>query len=136
MGAFSLIVVINLLNRYIGEILSGSSGTYSRPVASLLSLYRPSVTTTSQFSSTSDSIKTVNKNKSLFKPCVNTSLNAVSSDGGKGIFVTASRGSSKMASDQKEETIYQFKANTIDGEEVSLARYRGNVCLVVNVASK
>jgi len=78
----------------------------------------------------------VNKNKSLFKPCGNTSLNVVSSDGGKGIFVTASRGSSKMASDQKEETIYQFKANTIDGEEVSLARYRGNVCLVVNVASK
>merc|ERR1712226_1831205 len=135
MGAFSLIVVINLLNRYIGEILSGSIGTYRRPVASLLSLYRPSVTTTSQFSSTSDSIKTVNRNKNLFKPCGNTSLNFESSDGASGILVTSSRGSSKMASGQ-DETIYQFKANTIDGEEVSLARYRGNVCLVVNVASK
>jgi len=113
----------------------GSIGTYSRPVASLLSLYRSSVTTTSQFSSTPDSIKTVNKNQSVLKRCGVKSLNVESSVRASGIFLTASRGSSKMASGQ-DETIYQFKANTIDGEEVSLARYRGNVCLVVNVASK
>ena len=35
-----------------------------------------------------------------------------------------------------EDTIYQFKAKTIDGEEVTLDKYKGNVCLIVNVASK
>jgi glutathione peroxidase len=32
--------------------------------------------------------------------------------------------------------IYDFKAKTIDGREVSLADYRGKVLLIVNVASK
>jgi len=34
-----------------------------------------------------------------------------------------------------EPTVYQFKVRDIDGEEVSLAKYRGQVCLIVNVAS-
>jgi len=33
-------------------------------------------------------------------------------------------------------SIYDFKANTIDGEEVSLSKYQGHVCIIVNVASK
>jgi len=33
-------------------------------------------------------------------------------------------------------TVYDFKARTIDGEEVSLSHYRGKVLLIVNVASR
>ena len=33
-------------------------------------------------------------------------------------------------------SIYQFTMSTIEGEEVSLARYRDQVCLIVNVASR
>src|SRR5436190_21414313 len=33
-------------------------------------------------------------------------------------------------------TVYDFKATTIDGHEVSLADYRGKVLLIVNVASR
>jgi len=33
-------------------------------------------------------------------------------------------------------SIYDFKAINIDGEEVSLEKYRGHVCIIVNVASK
>lgn len=33
-------------------------------------------------------------------------------------------------------TIYKFKANTIEGKEVSLEAYKGHVCIIVNVASK
>jgi len=35
----------------------------------------------------------------------------------------------------KETSIFDFTANDIDGNPVLLDRYRGNVCLVVNVAS-
>lgn len=34
------------------------------------------------------------------------------------------------------KTIYEFSANDIKGNEVSLEKYRGNVVIVVNVASK
>lgn len=37
--------------------------------------------------------------------------------------------------DKVEQTIYDFTVKNIDGKEVSLADYRGKVCLVVNVAS-
>jgi glutathione peroxidase len=33
-------------------------------------------------------------------------------------------------------TVYDFKARTIDGQEVSLSDYRGKVLLIVNVASR
>ncbi|XP_050447791.1 uncharacterized protein LOC126849707 isoform X2 [Cataglyphis hispanica] len=33
-------------------------------------------------------------------------------------------------------SIYDFTANNIKGEEVPLSKYRGHVCLIVNVASK
>jgi len=33
-------------------------------------------------------------------------------------------------------TIYDFSAKDIDGNEVSLEKYRGHVCVIVNVASK
>ena len=33
-------------------------------------------------------------------------------------------------------TVYDFKARTIDGHEVSLSDYRGKVLLIVNVASR
>jgi glutathione peroxidase len=34
------------------------------------------------------------------------------------------------------KNIYDFKAKTIEGEEVSLSKYKGKVLLIVNVASK
>lgn len=34
------------------------------------------------------------------------------------------------------ETVYDFQAETIDGQQVSLAQYQGKVLLIVNVASK
>jgi glutathione peroxidase len=33
-------------------------------------------------------------------------------------------------------TVYDFEAKTIDGEDVSLSQYQGNVLLIVNVASQ
>ena len=33
-------------------------------------------------------------------------------------------------------TVYDFKARTIDGQDVSLGEYRGKVLLIVNVASR
>ncbi len=36
--------------------------------------------------------------------------------------------------DQKMKTVYDFNAKTIDGEEISLDKYKGNVLLIVNVA--
>lgn len=39
--------------------------------------------------------------------------------------------------DYKSATsIYDFTANSIKGEEVDLSKYKGHVCLIVNVASK
>ncbi len=35
-----------------------------------------------------------------------------------------------------QKTIYDFSVKTIDGQEQSLAQYKGNVVLIVNVASK
>ncbi|CAH0546702.1 unnamed protein product [Brassicogethes aeneus] len=34
------------------------------------------------------------------------------------------------------ETIYEFTAKDINGEEVSLEKYKGHVCIIVNVASR
>lgn len=45
---------------------------------------------------------------------------------------------SKMANPdyKKAQSIYDFTAKTIKGEEVSLENYRGHVCIIVNVASQ
>jgi len=37
---------------------------------------------------------------------------------------------------KKAQSIYDFTAVDIDGNHVSLDKYRGNVCIIVNVASK
>lgn len=37
---------------------------------------------------------------------------------------------------KKAESIYEFTCKDIDGNDVSLEKYRGHVCLIVNVASK
>uniref|UniRef100_A0A8D2ZR25 GPX4 peroxidase n=1 Tax=Scophthalmus maximus TaxID=52904 RepID=A0A8D2ZR25_SCOMX len=37
---------------------------------------------------------------------------------------------------QSAKSIYEFSAKDIDGNEVSLEKYRGSVCIIVNVASK
>lgn len=34
------------------------------------------------------------------------------------------------------KSIYEFSAKDIDGNETSLEKYRGYVCIIVNVASK
>jgi hypothetical protein len=47
-----------------------------------------------------------------------------------------------MSTDEQEEkvrsatSIFEFEAKTIDGELVSLDKYRGHVTLIVNVASQ
>lgn len=33
------------------------------------------------------------------------------------------------------KSIYEFTVNDIDGKEVSLSKYKGDVCMIVNVAS-
>lgn len=43
---------------------------------------------------------------------------------------------SKEKEHHSTKTIYEFRAKTIDGEEKSLADYKGKVLLIVNVASK
>ncbi|XP_028134256.1 uncharacterized protein LOC114329377 [Diabrotica virgifera virgifera] len=42
----------------------------------------------------------------------------------------------EVESEDADGTIYQFKANDIKGNEVSLDKYKGHVCIIVNVASK
>ena len=37
---------------------------------------------------------------------------------------------------ERDKTIYDFSVKTIDGQEQSLSHYKGNVVLIVNVASK
>lgn len=37
---------------------------------------------------------------------------------------------------KKASSIYEFTVRDIDGNEVSLEKYRGHVALIVNVASK
>lgn len=44
-------------------------------------------------------------------------------------------GSSSKPIEAKAPNIYGFKATTIHGEEVSLSKYEGKVCLIVNVAT-
>ena len=41
-----------------------------------------------------------------------------------------------MADPKKASSIYDFTAVDIDGQEVSLEKYRGHVCVIVNVATK
>uniref|UniRef100_A0A4W4HFA3 GPX4 peroxidase n=1 Tax=Electrophorus electricus TaxID=8005 RepID=A0A4W4HFA3_ELEEL len=42
-----------------------------------------------------------------------------------------------QANDWKSaKSIYEFSAKDIDGNEVSLEKYRGYVCIITNVASK
>jgi len=40
------------------------------------------------------------------------------------------------SSPKKANSIYEFSAVDIDGNEVSLEKYKGHVCIIVNVASK
>ncbi|CAL8073414.1 unnamed protein product [Calicophoron daubneyi] len=49
-------------------------------------------------------------------------------------FAVAPRSMSTSSGDPG--TVYQFSAQTIDGNSVSLSKYKGFVCLIVNVASK
>lgn len=37
---------------------------------------------------------------------------------------------------KKAASIYEFSAKDIDGNDISLEKYRGHVCVIVNVASK
>nr|XP_040563864.1 putative glutathione peroxidase 7, chloroplastic [Lepeophtheirus salmonis] len=53
---------------------------------------------------------------------------------GIGISSTTKFYSSVMA--QKVENIYGFKAQDIDGNDVSMEKYKDHVCIIVNVASK
>ena len=44
--------------------------------------------------------------------------------------------SDSTVADKASKGFYDFTVKDIDGKEVSLDRYRGQVCLVVNVASR
>ena len=65
---------------------------------------------------------------------------------GKGIVLVAgglwlsaadlSAGENDVKSSQEAATFHDFTVKDIDGQDVQLSRYRGDVCLVVNVASK
>jgi len=51
--------------------------------------------------------------------------------------ISLSQGSRMFSvSAQSQDNIYQFSARDIDGHQVELSKYAGQVCVVVNVASK
>ncbi|GAB1610731.1 glutathione peroxidase-like isoform X1 [Argonauta hians] len=80
----------------------------------------------------------------IVAPVVNCEEEEASSDCGGGIFTSwwSSHESSTMSGegckkdDNKDFNFYEYKANDIDGNEVSMEKYRGNVCILVNVATK
>jgi len=37
---------------------------------------------------------------------------------------------------KKAESVYEFSAVDIDGKDICLEKYKGHVCIIVNVASK
>ncbi len=55
---------------------------------------------------------------------------------GVGVAALAQETAKKPTADgPTAKSIYEFTVNDIDGKEVSLAKYKGDVCLIVNVAS-
>jgi glutathione peroxidase-family protein len=42
----------------------------------------------------------------------------------------------KAEDDSEVKSIFDFIVKDIDGNDVSLEKYRGHVCVIVNVASK
>ena len=42
----------------------------------------------------------------------------------------------RLLAESKGDNIYQFSARDIDGKVTDLSKYEGQVCVVVNVASK
>jgi len=50
--------------------------------------------------------------------------------------MAADAGSSSSSSWQTATSIYEFEVTDIDGNPVKLDKYRGKVCLIVNVASQ
>lgn len=55
---------------------------------------------------------------------------------GLGVGVPGASAADSDASDQVVKTLYDFTVKTISGNDQPLAKYKGDVCLVVNVASK
>ena len=47
-----------------------------------------------------------------------------------------SAGEDRVNSISAATTVYDFTVKDVDGNDVNLAKYKGDVCLVVNVASK
>ena len=43
---------------------------------------------------------------------------------------------SSLLAKENKMSIYDFNVKTIDGEEISMSKYKGKVLLIVNVASK
>ena len=42
----------------------------------------------------------------------------------------------EVSNPTQAQSIYEFTARDIDGKDISLEKYRGHVCIIVNVASK
>jgi len=55
---------------------------------------------------------------------------------GAALGLCAEGGDGKPDQPKDAASIYSFTVRNIDGAEVSLAKYRGQVCLIVNVASR
>lgn len=52
------------------------------------------------------------------------------------VFMLTASGMVLLGSDEPVKSIYDFKMTDIDGKEVSLGQYKGQVVMIVNVASK
>lgn len=52
------------------------------------------------------------------------------------IFALGSLPAMTIAQESKKPTIYDFQLTTIDGKKVDMAKYKGKVLLIVNVASE
>lgn len=48
----------------------------------------------------------------------------------------AAAGDAEAMNGTNDTSIYDFKMKTIDGKEMALSKYKGDVLLIVNVASK
>ena len=53
-----------------------------------------------------------------------------------GVATTGEPGKEKGANSESAKSVYDFTMKDIDGNDVALARYKGNVVLIVNVASQ
>jgi len=74
----------------------------------------------------------------MFQKLGSKLLTGVVGGTGAGLFLASRSGMGpvRLLAESKEDNIYQFSARDIDGKVTDLSKYEGQVCVVVNVASK